>query len=394
MTKKIATGAIAALALFAATGLAQANGSETRPFTLNAPEMNIHFFGEMKTGVFWDNRRLPQANIHHNDYAGPEEGRLRLGLRLNMRNFGIRTRITMDRWGIDLVTNEFRHINWDYAFAYVRMFDNQLRLHAGNLSDSPWRAGGPDIWQALDHLLGMRVEIWPSRVPGLVFGLSMTEWNAMTYFNHSLIGFITEATFGAAYTNAHVHAAFGWRLDGTVDVDNHYQEGQSLMYRIEARFLSNMVPGLRVWANGWWQGIAPALGEPQYGISNHPTDDMISYRNWLYAEYVWGDFLFDARINLEFLALRSHFMRFRPGIFYRVLPNLRVGGAFHYQMNFGPRAEIVGVPFVMMGFEPEVRFWFGGGSYLALVSRYYMTYDREQNRRDRTWLNLRAVIAF
>jgi len=63
-------------------------------------------------------------------------------------------------------------------------------------------------------------------------------------------------------------------------------------------------------------------------------------------------------------------------------------------MNFGPRAEIVGVPFVMMGFEPEVRFWFGGGSYLALVSRYYMTYDREQNRRDRTWLNLRAVIAF
>jgi hypothetical protein len=393
IAKTIATAAtVTVLVFFTATAWADSGG--TRPVVMES-DLNLQITGEMKTGVFWDDWRQPQANMHHNDYAGAHEGRLRLGLNLDAKGFGIRTRISLENWAVDPITGNFRSLSWDYAYAFASFFDNQLRLAAGNLEGSPWRAGGPDIWQALDHRIGMRVEISPAQIPGLLFGFAITEWNTMTYFQHTLIGLLTETTFGVTYTNDYFHAALGWRLDGVVDVDNHNQEGQDMMYRLEPRFLGKMVPGLRLWINGWWKGIAPALGKPvDPEISNEVPDDLISYTNWLYIEYEWRNIITDIRMNLDLNALDSHMLRLRSGVFYRFLPNLRAGAALHYHMNFGPEAEITGVPFAMMGFEPEVQFWFGGGSSLALVYRHEWQYDMMQFLRERNWVNLRAVISF
>jgi len=369
MIKKIAAMTVA---FFAVAGIGYA--------------LNMEISAEMKTGLIWDDGRPVEVGIHHNDYAGPQLGRLRLEMHLWAANLGIRLRFQQQTWGED-ETPQFH-----FAYAYGNFLNEQLRVSIGSLSNSPWRAGGPTIWQGLDHQVGIRTEIMPRMIPGLNFGFTLNYWDYMRYFTarETLGGLLMESVIGVAYSNRHFYGRFGWRLDSDADVDNEPQEGHSLMYRLEPLFISNFVPDLRMWINGWWRGIGPRY------IGNDPLpvpDSQTVRENWFYAIFTPGGLHAELRLGAEFTGVDSHQLVVRPFLGYWIHPSVRVGTFISYQYNFGAEATVTNVPFRIMFFQPEVRFQFGP-AYLAFVYRFEMEHNTERERLDRHWLNLRAVIAF
>jgi len=346
--------------------------------------LNMEIGMEMKTGVIWDDGRPVQVGIHHNYYAGPALGRMRMDMHLWSGNLGIRLRFQQQTWA------EGDNVMFNFAYAYGNFLDEQLRISIGSLSNSPWRAGGPTIWQGLDHGVGIRAEIMPRIVPGLNFGFTINHWDYMLYFpdRETLGALMMETLIGVAYTNDHFHARFGWRLDSDADVDNEPQDGHSLMYRLEPRFLTNLVPGLRVWANGWWRAVGPRyVGRDEVRVRD------FSLMNWLYVEYAQRALLARLRLGAEFSELESNFFFARPSFHYWILPSVRAGMYVYYQHNFGSGATVTDVPFHTLAFQPEVRFQFGP-AYLSLVYHFRMVHNAAGERLDRQWINLRAVIAF
>jgi len=369
--------------------------------------VDLQVSGEMKTGVIWDDLRQPVIGIHNNDDSGPSVGRLRLGMHFSMENFGVKVGFEQTGWDLDAPNTELDglkdFIKWDYVYAYGSFLNDRLRISAGQLSDSPWRAGGPDIWQGLDHLIGIRTEIMPASIPGLNFGFTINDFNISPYYpdRQDLGALLLESVLGVSYSNRFFDGRFSWRLDSAVDVYNDAQEGHSLMYRLEPKILEELVPGLRVWANGWWRGIGPRDIEKGRGYlmpdgtpaDTRVPDDQVVLRNWLYAEYTHPSFFTELRVGAVFTGVKSNLFQLRPSFYYRPLPVLRVGSALYYEYNFGEEATITDVPFRVLALEPEVRLQFGG-SYIALVYRYEMQYDAAALLRENQWINLRLVVTF
>jgi len=403
MTKKMAVSAFAVLmAIFLVF-----------PVSLAAETPQLEISAEMKTGLIWDEARSPIIGLHHNDYAGASVGRFRLGMHFRLGGFGIITRLEQAEWDqviIDLDgtrrPNPRDHITWDFAYAYGNLINDQLRISIGQLSNSPWRAGtgGDTIWQGLDHQLGIRTEIMPNAVPGLNFGFTLNNWNQMRYWPESrenLVGLLLETVFGVAYTNRHVHARFSWRLDSAADVYNHQQEGHSMMFRLEPRIITTLVPDLRVWLNGWWLGIGPREiqrgagyvmpdGDP---MDPRVPDDQRVYRNWLYIAYTPGPFVAGLRTGVVLTGVDSHHLHLEPSFHYWVLSSLRVGAAVYMRQNFGDAATVTGVPFRFLHIEPEVRFQ-AGPVQISLVYRYEMEHNAARDLLTNQWINLRFVVEF
>jgi hypothetical protein len=273
-----------------------------------------------------------------------------------------------------------------FVFAYGDFLDDQLRVTIGRLGESPWAAGGPDIWQELDNQVGIRTEIKPRALPGLNFGFVLNHWNNATYFDETFEDLLMESVFGISYSNDFFLGRLAYRLDGQADVHNG-QEGHEFMYRLEPRFLSNLVPGLSVWANGRWRGfigLDEGSGDPAF------------YNNWIYADYDTTNYFAQLSVRLHFTEMNIFLGRI--GFYYKFTPYFRAGTAFIYENEFGTGRLLGDVPYGYVAIEPEIRASFGLAN-IALVynlSHKYMPPrpDGSNPERTRHWLNLRAVINF
>ncbi|MCL2127589.1 MAG: hypothetical protein FWH38_04985 [Treponema sp.] len=353
-----------------------------------AAAQTLEISGEMKTGFYWERLQVEgqdavvETRMHHNDDAGPNEGRFRLNMHLVKENIGMKVRFQQTAW------TATQPNQWDFAFAYGNFIEDQLKVTIGKLGESPWSAGGPDIWQELDNQIGIRTEVMPQIVPGLNIGFVLNGYNNAVYWpeKRTLGDMLSETVLGVAYTNDYFHGRFSYRLDGEADVYNMDSEGMELMYRLEERVLRNYIEGFSVWANGWWRGIG--------------TDDrsIILYRNWLYAEYSPPAFTAQLRLGYDIGYRRQQFNS-RIGFYYNILPFLSVGSAFKYNQDFGDERDIKDVPYILLGIEPQIKVTFGPNAYIALVYFYDSEYVKEATIvdplvRQKHRLNLRTVYTF
>ena len=277
----------------------------------------------------------------------------------------------------------------------------------------------------LDDGVGIRTEIMPMAVPGLSFGFTLNQWDnggppwapGITGEDVGMTELLMETVLGVAYTNDHFHGRFSFRLDSVADsvfclyANEQLLEGMSLMYRLEPRFISNMVPDLRVWLNGWWRGIGAEIvngGDETVSVDAlmlDNTNTMMDFRNWLYIEYAPVNFIAELRLGLQLTGLESHVFTIRPSFFYNVLPFLRIGTAFRYEYNFGayaggafwggelpPHPEAFNPAQHFFAVEPQLRIHFGP-TYFAFVYGFEGRIDNG-NLTQRHWINLRTTISF
>ena len=355
-----------------------------------AYSQELSFSGEMKTGLFWEmlevegeeTREL--AKMHNNDDAGPNQGRFRLNMHLVNNNIGMKVRFQQTAW-TGVQPNQ-----WDFAFAYGNFIDDQLKVTIGKLGESPWSAGGPDIWQELDDQIGIRTEIKLNALSGLNFGFVLNGWNNSNYYPelNMLSDMLMETVFGIAYTHEYFHVRFSYRLDGESDIYEK-QEGMSLMYRLEERALKTVLDGFSIWANGWWRGI----GE---------DTDVVTFQNWLYIDYSSELLATQLRVGYDtgqnLINELWHNLSARFSFYYNVFEFLSVGAAVRYSHDFGA-TEVKNAPFRLIGVQPQIKFTFGPNAYIAFVYDYQWDYRRDATSTDpklaqRQWFNLRTVYTF
>ena len=353
-------------------------------------EKILEISGEVKTGVFWEKQDVEgqeikeTAKMHNNDDAGPNQGRFRLNMHLLVNNIGMKVRFQQTAW------SGVQPNMWDYAFAYGNFINDQLKVTIGKLGESPWSAGGPDIWKELDDQIGIRTEVKLKVLKGLNFGLVLNGWDSHNYFPHlnTLTDMLKETVFGIAYTHKYFHIRFSYRLDGESDTSEQ-QEGMSMMYRLEERYLTTVLKGFSIWANGWWRGI----GEETIAVSN---------QNWLYIDYSPEKFSAQIRMGYDFGRYSDndmwHTINTRVSFYYHILNFLSVGAAFRYSHDFGA-IEVEGAPFRLMGIQPQIKFNFGSNAYISFVYDFQWDYRREATSADpilakRQWFNLRTVYTF
>jgi hypothetical protein len=412
---------------------------------------------EMKTGLFWDSRGwtdlTARVRIHHNEDAGTERGRLRLDMRFIYGNLGLRTRFTQD------MTQGAGSVIWEYAYAYGSFLDDQMMVTIGRLGESPWEWGASAprwIWvphthelamgihrTRLDDVFGIRIEARPAFVPGLSIGFTLNQWDhggppwapEVSAEDVDIQNLLEETVFGIAYTNHAFHGRLSLRLDSDVDAaicrfnnNRRVPDGMSLMYRLEPRFISNAVPGLSVWAHGWFSGLgAEGIDTDRiYRVSgSDPTNPefiewhghrntMLHLRNWLYIDFTQPAFSATLRLGAHLTDMDSHVFLLRPSIFVNLLDNLQVGLTLGYEYNFGelagqaalwpdrlpfenPHFEAFNPAIHYIAAEPQVRLSFGR-SYLAFIYGFENRFDDfggdDLEWTQRHWWNLRFVIAF
>jgi len=365
-----------------------------------AQELEIS--GEMKTGFFWekvnvDGKELSQdARMHNNDDAGSNQGRFRMNLHLHKdNNMGMKVRFEQTAWAATQPNQ------WAYAMAYGNFINEQLRVTIGKLGESPWSAGGPDIWQELDDQVGIRTEVMPNVVPGLDIGFVLGAYNEAPYnadnIDNKLVDLLRETIFGIAYTNDYFHGRFSWRLDGDLDVvarstynpEEYVDDNMSMMYRFEERIIRQYLEGFSIWLNGWWKGIGEK-SDVDY------RDSTMYYQNWLYINYAPEAFTSQLRFGLHFNKGLGAFLG-RASFYYNIFPFLSAGAAVNYRQEFGEYA-VTGKPFVLWGIEPQVRVTFHSNAYIAFVYNYEQRNatvgQAETVIQDRQWINLRVVFTF
>jgi len=353
--------------------------------------LDLTFTGEIRTGILWERVEDSHLGVIREETGfasiwGTEHinnVRLRLDMHLVSDNLGLVMRLQPNN--IDAM-----QVSIPFVFAYGNFLDERLRVTIGRLERSPWRADGPHIWQQLDTTIGIRTEIFPAAIPGFGFGFAINHWNNATYHTELLTidNLLMESVFGFTYTNDLFHARLGYRLDSDADVDpgGSTNEGHELMYRLEASFLSNLVPGLSVWANGWWRGF---IGSTELVPA--------FYQNWLYVQFDPEDFFTRLSLGLRFTESLSHHFDAEMEFYYRVLPFLNIGGSVFYNLEFGPGRSLFGVPFRFLAGRPRIQAHFGNASIsleYEIRGSYLAAADRSLRQRTEQWLNLRAEITF
>jgi hypothetical protein len=345
--------------------------------------------GEMKTGPYWERVDVPgeaveeKAKMHNNDDAGPNEGRFRMDMHMVKDDFGTNTlgmkvRFQQTAWSATQPNQ------WAFAFAYGLFANEQLKVVIGKLGESPWAAGGPDIWQELDNQIGIRTEVMPMGLPGLNIGFVLNGWNGNNYFpeKNTLVDILRETVLGVAYTNDYFHGRFAWRLDGESDTDTTgmvTDEGMEMMYRLEERVLRNYVDNFAIYANGWWGGIGAERV-------------MMNYRNWFYVD--WAPEAFSAQLRLGYrIADQLQEFQTRLSFYYNILSWLSAGAAASIRVDFGEN-KAKDVPYKLWNIEPQIRATFGPGTYIALVYNFENEPLSPSMDKRTQKFNLRTVYTF
>jgi len=341
--------------------------------------------GEMKTGLYWDRVETPgkveeDPKMHNYDDSGSNEGRFRMNLHLKNDIIGMKVRFEKTAW-------TGPEVQWGFAFAYGDFFDEQFRVVAGKLGESPWSAGGPDIWQELDNQIGIRMEVKPGIAPGLNVGFVINGYNGSIYSpeKKSLGDILMESILGISYTHDYFHARFSYRLDGEADRWDGEQEGMEMMYRLEERILQKYVEGLQLWVNGWWRGIGTEKAEDQNKVTR-------IFWNWFYAQ--WAPPQFTAQLRLGYHpAVKVNELHTKVSFMYNIFPWLSAGAAFLFQVDTGD-TPVKDVPYKKWNVEPQIKMTFAPGTYVAFVYLFENEPLSTKTNKQTNKINLRTVFTF
>lgn len=339
--------------------------------------------GEVKSGFYWERSQegnkeaAEHVRLHNNDDAGGQQGRFRLNMQVNRENVGVKVRFEVNSWTIS--NNQ---PVWPYAFAYGNFWDNQIKISAGKMGDSPWGAGGPERWDELDTIIGIRTELMPKFLPGLNLGFVLNNFNEglMTALNKVQFGDILQETvIGVSYAHEYFALRFAFRGDSELDSDpNRIDEGSRLLYRAEERALRNILPGAQIWVNGYFDG----LGTQERGAL---------YYNWLYLQYAPKAFTAQIRLGLDSGAERRQIIHVRPSFYYNLFDSrVSAGGAFSLSQDLDSAANM---PYMYWRIQPQVRLNLGN-FYVALVYQYEDAFTSEDINIKTQWINLRLVYTF
>jgi hypothetical protein len=340
--------------------------------------------GEVKTGMYWQSQQEgnkaaeSRGYVHNNDDAGGAQGRFRLNLHYQHNNIGMKIRFQETAWESNTTV---KWSDFPYAFAYGNFLDEQLKVSAGRLGDSPWGMGGPEKWDELDTTIGIRTEIKPAFVPGLNIGFVLNDWNlgGVTPKDQTLGEVLQESVLGGSYDHEYFGIRFAYRLDSRMDQYNSANEGAELLYRLEERALKNLLPGFQIWANGHYNGI-------------DPEDETLFYTtNWLYIQY--APELFTAQFRLGYdTGWKRQVVHARGSFYYNILSFLSAGAAAYYSQDYETKYSPDSA-FYEWNVEPKVKLTFGS-SYVDLVYHYGREYIRADVEEKTHWINLRLVYVF
>jgi hypothetical protein len=357
------------------------------------------FTGEMKTGVYWESRQkgddepkeIMELGNSDGDSGGFNPatgftnipGRFRLNLEFKpIPSIGFRVRFEDS-------TFTGRTIAWAYSYAFGSFLDDQLKISAGKLGDSPWKTGGPELNTSIDEtyinsFAGLRTEYKPAFAPGLNIGfvLSPPNYN-LAREDEGLASFISETVFGIAYANDYFDVRLSWRLDGA-DADNYQDaDGHSMVYRFEEKALRRVIPGLSISANGIWEGLVDGL------------DKKLNLRNWLYITF--KEYNIDSELRVGFEAsnneggvIHKQMLTIKPIISYFFTPIMSAGITVIYTKDFG---DITQVDYDIITIEPQIKATFNPNAYVAIVYGYQQI-PRLGLMEKANYVNLRLVYSF
>ena len=372
--------------------------------------------GEVKTGILWNKFEnqldLPNemTEAGSKDDAGNGAGRFRLNAEYfdPKINAGFKFRINWENWQDKSTTaggSGQPYPTWPYAFGYAKLFDNQLTMSLGKLGASPWGTGGPEMWkelEAVDITGGMRFEYEPFYVPGLNVGFvlnglnSATDvWNTptdpITFFH-----ILAETVVGVSYTHDYFHVRTAVRFDSEVDgvrgrADG--KQGADLVYRMEERILTTLLPGFKIWAMGYIYGI---------GASEANKDDFYT-TNWLFFEY--EPELFIAQIRVGYDAVPNlNTLYIKPSFYFTLFDKLiKVGASFEYAKDFTILDEFKDFPYRVIELRPLIQVNLSSNIYAALEYSFKRQYvQKTQQHIDKgvepltqnQWINLRVGVTF
>ena len=377
--------------------------------------LNLEVTGEIKTGLFAEQRilnrgePLKHARMYNNDGdSGSGEGRIRLGLNLTMENYGIRTRFFQDAFDRGTSVNDTnilkKKVRIDYAYAYANAFDEQLKISAGLLGESPWGTGGTELFKELEYtnsgesLTGIRTEIMPSIVPGRLnigFVLNRADDTMPSDAKEKFGDLFLESVLGIAWEMDDLFAfRFAYRLDRGIDSPAAVVNGERLAYRVEERILNTLLPGMAVWANGYGFGINAGKGSGRTGVPGY-------IQHWLYIMYDPENFTAGVTTGYyDGFTDETYKMEVRPYYYHKLLDNFLVVGAMAgMEIGFknGKSLKDKNEAFYNFWFvEPQVKANINSNLYTALVYRftsgsYGTNYFRDQTTH---WVNLRLVYTF
>jgi hypothetical protein len=360
----------------------------------------FNFSGEIKTGVYWETRQVGDDDpkqlmeLGNTDDAGGFNpatgftgipGRFRLNLEFKpIPSIGFKVRFEDSSF-------TGRTVAWAYSFAYGSFLDDQLKISAGKLGDSPWATGGPELNTSVDEsfgnsFAGIRTEYKPVFVPGFNIGFSLNPVSHMvdhTKYEVDFSTFMSETVLGIGYTHELFDIRFAWRLDGP-DKDNvQGEDGHTMVYRVEEKVLRNYVPGLSVWANGRNTGLVNGDGAYK------------NYTNWLYIGF--KEYGFDAQLrsgldmaNLQNGDYNKKLLTIKPVIHYSFTPMISAGFTFSFAKDFGVLSQ---VDYDNMTIEPQVKVTFNPNAYIAFVYGFQQL-PRIGAVEKAHYVNLRLVYSF
>jgi hypothetical protein len=359
----------------------------------------FNFTGEMKTGVYWESRQkgddepkqIMELGNSDGDSGGFNPatgftnipGRFRLNLEFKpITSIGFRVRFEDS-------TFTGRTIAWAYSYAYGNFLDDQLKISAGKLGDSPWKTGGPELNTSIDEtyinsFAGMRTEYKPAFIPGLNVGfvLSPPNYN-LAKTDEGFASFISETVIGLAYAGDLFDVRFSWRFDGA-DLDNYQDaDGHSMVYRLEEKAFRQYVPGFSISANGIWEGLVDGL------------DKKLNLQNWLYIAFKEHNIDSELRVgyqaaNNEGGSIHRHMLTVKPIFFYRAVSLLSVGITVIFSKDFG---DISQVDYDNLTVEPQIKITFNPNAYVAFVYGYQQI-PRIGLMEKADYVNLRLVYSF
>jgi hypothetical protein len=352
------------------------------------------FAGEIKTGVYWESRQTGNGESRQlmqigntNDAGGFNPatgfinipGRFRLDLEFKpIPSMGFKVRFEDTKF-------TGASIFWAYSYAYGNFLNDQLKLSAGNLGESPWKTEGPEIWGAIDERPGIRTEYKPNFVPGLNIGFVLNQRNNMLAtttkgYEDDFANFMKETVFGVAYAPNLFDLRFSWRLDGQDEDNLQYEDGHSMVYRLEEKMLRNLVPGLSVWANGLWRGMI------------NGDNSMKDYQNWLYIGFV--EYGVDAQMRIGYQMgnktgddYYKKILTLKPVVSYSFVPMISAGLSFTFAKDFGSLSQVV---YDNMTIEPQIKITFNSNAYVAFVYGFQQL-PRVGAVEKANYINLRLV---
>jgi len=379
--------------------------------------------GEAKSGIYWQQvqkeGKAIEANedalkLHNTEDAGPYHGRFRLNLDYdNGDNRGMKAQINWENWG-----NNQQPL-WSYAFGYGNFFEDQMTVAVGKLGASPWGTGEPDMWKELEQYHsggGMRIEWKPAFVPGSLnvgFVLSWFNEGTSTTRTASFVDLLQESVVGIAYANDLFALRLGYRLDSTYDSKENAKlngdgEGDEFLYRLEEYKLNELVPGMSVWAVGYYMGLVSTAS--QY------------YKNWLFFQYdppelgsLETPFTFRLRLGYDYVdfyddeekedALKytptRNVFHVTPSFYWHFFHKLvSIGALFSYQQDLGADKIWPGSPYESIQVEPKLQLNFAS-SYIAIAynwkKQYVLPYTERGTKdpvKQTQFINLRFCIYY